>query len=260
MQSPLLPSADAVSIDYIALDDDALVERVTRGDHEAFRHVVQRFGRLLFRMARGVIDDDAEAEDIVQETFVRAYRKLDTFRGDAPLRTWLVSILLNEARSQLRKRHRLVQLDQIDSSALDPYWTSQAHPGAGAGDPMSLTARAEIRRLLADAIARLPGPYRAVYRLREIEECSVEETAFRLGIKPQTVKTRLHRARRLLRQSLDETLGGMLSDTFPFLGVRCAGMTAVLMAWLALEEDIDANGRPANRRGVSRGDGPSAAF
>jgi len=235
------PSAIAVLIDYAVLDDNALVGLVGRGDHKAFRHIMQRFGRLLFRVARGVVDDDAEAEDIVQETFLRAYRKLDTFRGDAPLRTWLLSILLNEARSQLRKRHLMVRLDQIDSSVLDPYWASQARSDVGAGDPVSLAARAEIHRLIAGAIERLPSAYRAVYRLRELEECSVEETAARLALKPQTVKTRLHRARRLLRQSLDETLGTILSDTFPFLGMRCAGMTAVLMAWLAVEGSSDTN-------------------
>jgi RNA polymerase sigma-70 factor (ECF subfamily) len=231
----LVPSpAAAVPIDHAALDEGTLVGLAVRGDHEAFRHIMQRFGRLLYRIARGAVDDDTEAEDIVQETFVRAYRKLGTFRGDAPLRTWLVSILLNEARSQLRRRRPMVQPEQIDSSAPDPYWASRV--GAGSGDPMSLAARAEIHRLLDDAIGQLPGPYRAVYLLRELDECSVEETAARLAIKPQTVKTRLHRARRLLRQSLEQTLGAMLGDAFPFLGMRCAGMTAVLMAWLAVEE------------------------
>ncbi|MEO7071519.1 MAG: RNA polymerase sigma factor [Rhodanobacter sp.] len=231
------PSANAVLIDYIALDDDALVARIRRGDHEAFRHIMRRFGRLLFRIARGVVADDAEAEDIVQEAFMRAYRKLDTFRGDAPLRTWLISIVLNEARSQLRKRHLMVGLEQVSAAALDPYWASQSSSWHCVDSPLSLVARTQIRQRLVDAIDCLPDPYRAVYRLRELQECSVEETASRLGLKPQTVRTRLHRARRLLRQSLDEALGSMLSETFPFLGVRCARMTAVLMAWLAVEAD-----------------------
>ena len=237
MQELVFPSAALVSIDHASLDDNALAGLAVRGDHEAFRHIMQRFGRLLYRIARGVVDDDTEAEDIVQETFVRAYRKLGTFRGDAPLRSWLVSILLNEARSQLRKRHPMVRPDQIDSSAPDPYWASRTRSGSAGGDPMSLAARDEIHRLLADAIERLPDTFRAVYLLRELEECSVEETAVRLAIKPQTVKTRLYRARRLLRESLGETLGAMFGDAFPFLGMRCAAMTAVLMAWLAVEEN-----------------------
>jgi RNA polymerase sigma factor (sigma-70 family) len=229
------PSADVTWIDYTALNDDALALLVMRGDREAFRCVMQRFGPQLYRIARGVIKDDTEAEDIVQEAFTRAYGKLDTFRGDAPLRTWLVSILLNEARSRLRRRRATVGLEQVDTSSLDTYWVSRFELGLDGGDPASLTAHAEIRRLLQVAIDGLPDPYRAVFRLREIEACSVEETAARLAIKPQTVKTRLHRARRLLRKSLGTTLGIMLTDSFPFLGVRCACMTAAMMAWLSAE-------------------------
>lgn len=233
-ESPSRP-ASAASIDYETLDDDALVDEVRRGNQEAFRHITQRHGQLLFRIARGVVGDDVEAEDVVQEAFVSAYRKLATFRGEASLRSWLVSILLNEARNRLRRRHQMVGLEQVDPSALDPYWASQSRYGAGTGDPVSLAARAEIRRLLAEAIDRLPDAFRVVYRLRELEECSVEETARRLGLKPQTVKTRLHRARRLLRDALDEILGGMLADTFPFLGARCASLTTAVMAWVEIE-------------------------
>jgi RNA polymerase sigma-70 factor (ECF subfamily) len=235
MHKSMPRSVNAVSIDYQALEDDALVEQVRCGNQEAFRHITQRHGRLLFRIALGVVGDDTEAEDVVQEAFVSAYRKLATFRGEAPLRSWLISILLNAARNRLRRRHQMVGLEQIDPSALDPYWASQSQSGFGAGDPVSLVARAEIRRLLADAIDRLPDAFRAVYRLRELEECSVEETAARLGLKPQTVKTRLHRARRLLRDALDEILGSMLADTFPFLGVRCASLTTAVMAWVEVE-------------------------
>lgn len=232
-----------VLLDYAGLDDDALAAVVRRGDHEAFRQVMQRFGRYLYRIARGVVNDDSEAEDVVQEAFMRAFHRFDTFRGDAPLRSWLTSILLNEARSRLRKRHIMVGLEQIDSASLDPYWTSQTRSGLGGSDPAALAAFGEIRHLLKSAIDELPDVYRVVFVLREIEQCSVEETAIRLAIKPQTVKTRLHRARRLLRKSLDSTVGGMLADTFPFLGLRCATMTTALMAWLAVE----AIGSPADQ-------------
>ncbi|MEO7065962.1 MAG: RNA polymerase sigma factor [Rhodanobacter sp.] len=235
MQRSTPPSFNTVSIDYTVLDDGALVALVRTGDREAFRHIVQRFRQHLYRIARGVVNDDGEAEDIVQEAFLSAYRKFDAFRGDASLRTWLISILLNEARSRLRKRHTTVGLEQVSSSVLDPYWVSRSDPSLGGGDPALHAAHAEIRRLLQGAIDQLPDPYRAVYQLREIEECSVEETATRLALNPQTVKTRLHRARRLLRHSLDATLSTMLTDTFPFLGVRCESMTTVLMAWLAAE-------------------------
>ncbi len=235
MQDPKPPRAKLVLLDYTGLDDDALAGMVRRGDREAFRHVMQRFGRYLYRIARGVVNDESEAEDVVQEAFMRAFRRFDTFRGDAPLRTWLTSILLNEARSRLRKRQMMVGLDQVNPASMDPYWMSQIRTGSGGGDPAFLAAYAEIRSLLKGAIAKLPDRYRTVFILRDIEQCSVEETATRLAIKPQTVKTRLYRARRLLRKSLDETLGDMLADTFPFLGARCASMTTALMAWLAVE-------------------------
>lgn len=240
------PPADAAPIDYDTLDDAELASLVQRGEREAFRHIVQRYGRHLYRIARGVFNDDADAEDLVQDTFVRAYRNFATFRGDAPLRTWLTSILLNAARSQLRQRHRMVGLDQIDLSVLDPYWTVQSHAVTGGGDPAALAAHAEIRQLLQGAIDELPSAYRSVYLLREVEEFSVEATAERLAIKPQTVKTRLHRARRLLRKSLGRTLSNVLKGTFPFLGVRCARLTEALMARLAAEAPVDreAHGQP----------------
>jgi RNA polymerase sigma-70 factor (ECF subfamily) len=172
---------------------------------------------------------------VVQEAYARAYHKLDTFRGDAPLRTWLTSILLNEARCRLRKRRNMVGLEQMDESSLDPYWASQSSTRFGSEDPAALAAHAEIRRLIERAVDALPDAFRTVYVLREIEECSVEETASRLALKPETVKSRLHRARRLLRTALHETLATSLTGTFPFMGRRCADMTTVLMAWLAVE-------------------------
>lgn len=235
MQGSRPPRPKTVLLDYVVLDDDALAAMVRRGDHEAFRHVMRRFGRHLYRIARAVVNDDMEAEDVVQETFMRAWHHFNTFRGDAPLQSWLTSILLNEARSRLRKRQVMVGLEQVELSSVDPYWISRTRVGPGGGDPAWLAAYAEIRRLLKAAIDELPHPYRMVFLLREIEQYSVEETAAQLAIKPQTVKTRLHRARRLLRKSLDSTLGNMLADTFPFLGLRCASMTAALMARLAVE-------------------------
>lgn len=239
MHGLMPPPADAVPIDYDTLDDAALASLVQRGEGEAFRHIVQRYGRHLYRIARGVFNDDADAEDLVQETFVRAYRKFATFRGDAPLRTWLTRILLNAARSQLRQRHRMVGLEHVDPSVRDPYWVEQSHAATGGGDPAALAAHAEIRRLLQDAIDELPAVYRIVYVLREVEECSVEATAARLAIKPQTVKTRLHRARRLLRKSLGRTLSNVLNGSFPFLGARCARLTDTLMVRLAAEAPLN---------------------
>jgi RNA polymerase sigma factor (sigma-70 family) len=221
-----------VAVDYAALDDNALVTLVCSGQREAFRLIMQRCNQRLFRIARSVVGEDSEAEDVVQESYMRAYHKLDTFRGDATLLTWLTSIVLNEARGRLRKRHTMVGLEQIDASPLDTHRVIQFPSAFGSEDPAVSVARTQIRHLLEHAIDELPEAFRTVYVMREIEECTVEETASQLAIKPETVKTRLHRARRLLRTSLQGTLAATLNEAFPFMGQRCARMTAAVMARL----------------------------
>jgi RNA polymerase sigma-70 factor (ECF subfamily) len=179
-----------------------------------------------------VLGEDAEAEDVLQESYLRAYRKLDTFRGESSLLTWLTSIVLNEARGRLRKRHNMVGLEKIDESPMDTHQIVQFPSRFGSEDPAVSAARTQIRHLLEHAIDALPPAFRTVYMMRDVEECSVEETATQLAINPQTVKTRLHRARRLLRHSLHGTVAASLTDAFPFMGERCARVTEAVMARL----------------------------
>lgn len=228
MSSP----AHVAPVDYVALDDRALVALIQGGQREAFRHIMQRCNQRLFRIARSVVGDDAEAEDVLQESYLRAYHKLGSFRGDSTLLTWLTSIVLNEARGRLRKRHSMVGLEQIDAAPLDTHQVIQFPTRFGSEDPAASAARAQIRHLLEHAIDELPEAFRTVYVMREIEECTVEETAIQLRIKPETIKTRLHRARRLLRTSLQATLADTLSEAFPFMGRRCARLTEAVMARL----------------------------
>ncbi len=229
-------SLHAVAVDYAALDDAALVVLVRGGQQAAFRHIMQRCNQRLFRVARSVLGEDAEAEDVLQESYLRAYRKLDTFRGESSLLTWLTSIVLNEARGRLRKRHNMVGLEKIDESPMDTHQIVQFPSRFGSEDPAVSAARTQIRHLLEHAIDALPPAFRTVYMLREVEECSVEETATQLAIKPETVKTRLHRARRLLRHSLHGSVAASLADAFPFMGARCARVTEAVMAQLAMEQ------------------------
>ncbi len=231
--------AHVAPIDYTVLDDHALVALVRGGEREAFRQIMQRCNQRLFRVARAVIGEDSEAEDVLQESYMRAYHKLDSFRGDSTLLTWLTTIVLNEARGRLRKRHATVGLEQVDAASDDTHQIIQFPSKYGSEDPAVSAARAEIRRLLEHAIDKLPPAFRVVYMMREVEECSVEETADQLGIKPETVKTRLHRARRLLRASLRDRLAGTLGEAFPFMGQRCARLADAVMARLDAEA-IDA--------------------
>lgn len=230
--------AHAVPIDLATLDDNALVALVRNGHREAFRHIMQRCNQRLFRVARAVIGEDSEAEDVLQESYMRAYHKLDSFRGDATLSTWLTTIVLNEARGRLRKRHPAVGLDQVDAALDDTHRVIQFPSAWGSEDPAVSAARVQIRRLLEHAIDELPLAFRIVYMMREVEECTTEETASQLAIKPETVKTRLHRARRLLRTSLQDQLATTMSEAFPFMGRRCARVTDTVMARLEAENPV----------------------
>jgi RNA polymerase sigma-70 factor (ECF subfamily) len=221
--------------DYATLDDHALVAQVCAGQREAFAHIMQRCNQRLFRIARSVVGEDAEAEDVVQESYMRAYRKLDAFRGDSTLLTWLTSIVLNEARGRLRKRHCMVGLEQIDAAPPESDRIIPFPAKFGSEDPAASAARAQIRQLLEQAIDELPEAFRMVYVMRDVEGCTVEETADQLAVRPETVKTRLHRARRLLRASLQDTLAATLSEAFPFMGRRCERMTEAVMARLQAE-------------------------
>ena len=218
--------------------DEHLVALALRGEGSAFRAIIQRYNRRLYRIARGIVRDDGEAEDILQDAYVRAFAALSQFHGNASLSTWLTRIVLNEALGRLRRQRRTVTLDVLDQAAHQGDSHVIMFPGVSvAPDPESAAARAEVRRLLEHAVDELPDSFRLVFMMRDIEGLSIEETAANLNIPPATVKTRLHRARRLLRQALDEKLGLVLRDTFPFDGARCARVADRVLARLGMGAD-----------------------
>ena len=219
----------------VGLADDELVLLARSGEATAFREIMRRNNRRLFRTARSVLRDDAEAEDVVQEAYVRAFRGLAGFRGDAGLSTWLTRIALNEALGRLRRRRATVGLEAIEVAQEGGGARILMFPTAQAdGDPESAAARREIRRLLEEAIDGLPEAFRLVLVARDVDGMGVEEAAQVLGVRPETVRTRLHRARRLLRAALDERLGGALPGAFPFDGARCERLTEAVLTRLGL--------------------------
>jgi RNA polymerase sigma-70 factor, ECF subfamily len=227
----------AHAVAYEKLDDERLVELARAGEAAAFRLITQRNNRRLYRVARGILGDDAEAEDVVQETYLRAFENLAGFRSESNLTTWLTRIAINEALGRKRKRRPMLDLKHLDM--LDEQGETRVliFPGVSAGsNPEADASRAEVRRLLERAVDELPAAFRVVFVMREIEQMSVEETASCLGLREETVKTRVHRARRLLREALDVQLAPALKDSFPFDGARCAHIADLVLERLGLTE------------------------
>jgi len=204
----------------------ALLERARQRDGAAFWLIIKRHNQRLYRVARAVLDDDTEAEDVLQETYIHAFTHLSDFRGDARLSTWLTRIALNEALGRRRQRRPVVGVKALEAMA--------APVSAHKPDPEQATTLAEIRRLLESAVDALPEPFRIVFVMRDIEEISTEETALLLGLRPETVKTRLHRARRLLRGALQDRLATVFTDSFLFAGMRCDRLTEIVLRRLEI--------------------------
>jgi RNA polymerase sigma-70 factor, ECF subfamily len=213
-------------------EESWLVERARRGDRDAIRRLVQRHNRRLFRIARSILRNDSDAEDALQDAYVRAIRGLDGFRGEARFGTWLARIVINEALGALRRRRPSVDIDAVtDARAFDSRIV--AFPGGNQRDPETTMAQEQVRVFLESAVDALPEGFREILVARLIEGMSVEETAEAFGVLPQTVKTRLFRARAMLRDRIEQAFGSVLEDTFPFDGVRCERLTAVVLARLA---------------------------
>jgi RNA polymerase sigma-70 factor (ECF subfamily) len=201
-------------------DEYELVERARRKDPVAIRLLIKQQNQRLYRIARSIVRDDSDAEDVLQEAYVRAFAGLEVFRGEARIGTWFARIVINEALAWLRRRRttnvRLVSTDTGLNAEIIPF------PGANRiADPETTMAQSEIRMLLERAIDGLPEGFREVFIARLVEGMSVEETAELFRIPPQTVKTRLFRARALLRREMERRIGPVFRDAFPFAGGRC---------------------------------------
>jgi RNA polymerase sigma-70 factor (ECF subfamily) len=217
---PTTPLAD--------VPDAELARRAAAGEPAAFEALMRRHNRALFRTARAILRDDSEAEDALQEAYLQAFGAIGSFRGDAKLSTWLARIVANEALGRARKRARRAAIVPLK-------------PGAAEGEieeiaddkmdetPERSAQRSEMRRLLEAEIDSLPDDYRVVFVLRAVEELSVEETAAALEIPQATVRTRLFRARSLLREGLAAKIDLACEEAFTFAGFRCDRIVARVM-------------------------------
>ena len=205
--------------------DERLVDLARLGGENAVRALIKRNNQRLFRVARAIMRDASEAEDVVQETYFKAFTKLDTFRGESRFSTWLTRIALNEALGRKRLERATVDVAELDVASL-------ANGSSLPNSPFSLVPlaadnevmRMEVRSVLEDAIDDLPEGCRIVFILRTVEGMSVEETSGLLALNLNTVKTRLHRAHRLLRAAIQTRFSATFSDLFPFDGARCVRM------------------------------------
>nr|WP_246860647.1 RNA polymerase sigma factor [Noviherbaspirillum sp. UKPF54] len=239
----MLPSEKkAVNADC---SDAELAARIAAGEHGAFTLLMRRYNRRLYRTARSFIKDDAEAEDVLQDAYVLAYRSIGTFRGEAALLTWLTRIVVNEAAARLRKTARRAELFRIDGGELD---LDAAEVGEGAPDrPEHAAMRAEARALIEKKIDELPAALRIVFVLRAMEELSVEEVAACLNIPQATVRTRFFRARSVLREALSREIDFAFEDAFSFAGARCNRIVAAVTDRLGNSREGGARSKlPAN--------------
>jgi RNA polymerase sigma-70 factor, ECF subfamily len=207
--------------------DTELVRRALARDEAAVRAIMQANNRRLYRLARGILRNDGEAEDVVQEAYVRAFTHLESFRGDSSLSTWLSRIAMNEALGRLRRRRPAVELDSLPQGALDAEIIQ--FPLSAAADPEKSMAQREIQAVVEHAIDELPEAFRLVFITRVIEGMNVEETAEILSLKPETVKSRLHRARTMLRDIVEKKIGPVVMEAFPFAGKRCERLTDAVL-------------------------------
>jgi RNA polymerase sigma-70 factor (ECF subfamily) len=196
--------------------DDEVVARVLDGEKALYEILMRRYNQRLYRAARAILKSESEAEDVMQEAYVRAFQNLRQFAGRAPFSSWLLRIAVNEALGRLRGRDRNVALPEEEENgeiSMKMVETSL--------DPEQSASRAELGSLLEEAVLGLPEAYRTVVMLRDVEEMSTAETAATLDLSEENVKIRLHRGHAMMRQMLFERVGTKAKAAFPFMGERC---------------------------------------
>lgn len=216
-----------------ALSEAALVAAARSHDEAAARELIRRLNPRLFRVARGMVDSDAEAEDLVQDAYLAAFAHLDQFGGTASFATWITRILMNAA---LMRRRRARPFAPYDTVAEEPLAEAQIidFPRDGQEPAETAFARREVRSFLEDAVACLPADLRLVFLMHETEGMGILAIARDLSLNAVTVRTRLFRARRHLRRTLDRRIRGGFAALFPFDGARCRHMADRVTARLRI--------------------------
>jgi RNA polymerase sigma-70 factor (ECF subfamily) len=219
------PAAVALS-NLKELTDEEVVAQVRTGNAALFEILMRRHNQRVYRAARAILGNDAEAEDVMQEAYVRAFTHLDQFENRAKFSTWVTKIAVHEALARVRKSKRWESLD----SEADTDVRVRPEPMSNARNPEEQMFGAQMKTLLETSLDALPDKYRTVFVLREIEEMSTTETAEALGITEEAVKTRLHRARAMLQTDLCSRAGASTPDAFEFHLSRCDRVVNAVLA------------------------------
>src|SRR5580765_2932290 len=196
--------------------DEEVVKRVKAGETALYGIIMRRYNQRLYRVSLAIVRDRSEAEDVIQDAYVRAYQHLDQFEERAPFSAWLTRITVNEALARVRKQGRNEQLNETEAGG-------ELHMKIAdtALDPEQNASRTELGALLEEAVLGLPEQYRGVVMLRDVEEMSTSETASALEISEENVKVRLHRGHAMMRGWLLTRVGTSGAEAFPFMGMRC---------------------------------------
>lgn len=216
---------DVVLEECRTLTDEQVLARVRAGETELYELLMRRYNQRVYRVIRSVLTDEGEAEDVLQEAWVRAYEHLDQFEGRAAFSTWITKIAFYEALARAKREKRYSPLEGMEGEIV-PDAEGQSPQTES---PESLAMRHQLGRLLQSVVDELPPSYRAVFLLREIERLSTAETAECLGLSEEAVKTRLHRSRAQLRRELVSRAGPAISEAYSFLGTRCDRTVAGVM-------------------------------
>jgi len=209
--------------------DEEIVRRVRHGETNLFEVLMRRYNQRVFRVARSVIADEAEAEDVLQHAWVRAFEHLAQFEGRASFATWVTKIAYYEALARVRASGRRVALEDEEGEVMPEAEARNAH----SCDPERHAMQNELGLLLERAVDALPEAYRAVFMLREVERLSTAETAECLCVSEEAVKTRLHRSRALLRHDLMKRAGSAIAGAYAFQGWRCDRTVRAVLAKIA---------------------------
>ena len=211
-----------------ALEDEEIVARVLGGEKALFEILMRRHNQRLYRVALAILRDDGEAEDVMQDAYVRAYTHLAQFAGAARFSTWLTRIAVYEALARARRRRRVVEIDAMPDPAKENLTKSAER------SPEARAIERDLRAVLEEAVRALPDLYRPVVVLRDVEDLTTAETADCLGLSEPLVKVRLHRGRALLRRDLAGRARGALAEAFPFHLSRCDRVVSAVLRRIGL--------------------------